>query len=274
MWGVASAAEQSTARIARICESAVDARTVRQELLVEIARVVAFDAYAWLLTDPQTWVGSSPLAEVPCLPDLPQLIELKYLTEVNRWANLNPPVARLADCTGGDLSRSLLWRTLLSRYGVIDVASAVFSDQFGCWGFLDLWRSDVTPGPFTAADAAYLSGIVTPITAALRRTQARTFLAPPTREQHPPGPVVLLLSQHLQLLAQTPDTQDYLRVLIPPDTDRSPVPASAYNVAAQLLANEQGIDSNPPSARVHLADGLWLTLEGGQNRGRNDAAGT
>ena len=54
-------------------------------LLDEIRRAVGFDAYAWVLTDPQTCVGSAPLADVPCLPELPALIRLKYLTTVNRW---------------------------------------------------------------------------------------------------------------------------------------------------------------------------------------------
>jgi DNA-binding CsgD family transcriptional regulator len=38
------------------------------------------------------------------------------------------------------------------------------------------------------------------------------------------------------------------------------VPAGAYNVAAQLLAVEAGVDRNPPTARVHLAGGTWVTL--------------
>jgi DNA-binding CsgD family transcriptional regulator len=38
------------------------------------------------------------------------------------------------------------------------------------------------------------------------------------------------------------------------------VPAGAYNVAAQLLAVEAGVDQHPPTARVHLSDGLWVTL--------------
>ena len=67
----------------RLCGSLVDARTLRLELLEELNQIVPFDAYAWLLTDPQTSVGSSPLADVPCLPELPRLIRLKYLTEVN-----------------------------------------------------------------------------------------------------------------------------------------------------------------------------------------------
>ena len=250
---------RSRERVLRICESAVDARNLRLDALAEIRRVVAFDAYAWLLTDPETWVGSSPLADVPCLPELPTLIRLKYLTEVNRWTRLDLPVALLREATGDDPARSRLWRDLLVRYGIGDVASSVYTDRYGCWGFLDLWRAD-TADRFSADDAVYLAGIAGPLTAALRRAQADSFVARAARRQTARGPVVLLLSGDLEVRAQTPQTQEYLRVLVPPDADQSPVPASAYNVAAQLLANEAGVDMNPPSARVHLSDGVWLTL--------------
>ena len=225
---------RSRERVVRICASAVEARNLRLDVLAEIRRVVAFDAYAWLLTDPETWVGSSPLADVPCLPELPTLIRLKYLTEVNRWTRLDLPVALLREATGDDPARSLLWRDLLVRYGIGDVASSVYTDRYGCGGFLDLWR---------AATA-----------------EANSFVARAARRQTARGPVVLLLSCDLEVRAQTPQTQEYLRMLVPPDADQSPVPASAYNVAAQLLANEAGVDMNPPSARVHLSDGVWLTL--------------
>jgi DNA-binding NarL/FixJ family response regulator len=41
---------------------------------------------------------------------------------------------------------------------------------------------------------------------------------------------------------------------------RQPIPAGAYNVGAQLLASEDGVDSHPPRARVHLGQGVWLAL--------------
>ena len=50
--------------------------------------VIDFDAYVWLLTDPVTAVGVAPLADVPCLPELPALIRAKYATPVNRWTVL------------------------------------------------------------------------------------------------------------------------------------------------------------------------------------------
>jgi DNA-binding CsgD family transcriptional regulator len=54
---------------------------------------------------------------------------------------------------------------------------------------------------------------------------------------------------------------------VPRDDEAPPVPAGAYNVAAQLLAVEAGVDSAPPWARVHLAAGRWLTLRAARLEG-------
>src|ERR1700735_1355770 len=108
-----AASARSRERVMQICDSVADARTLRLRLLDEIREAIGFDAYAWLLTDPQTSVGSAPLADVPCLPELPRLIRLKYLTTVNRWTSMITPVASLRAATGGDLARSLVWRDLL-----------------------------------------------------------------------------------------------------------------------------------------------------------------
>jgi DNA-binding NarL/FixJ family response regulator len=141
---------------------------------------------------------------------------------------------------------------------VNDVASLVFRDRFGCWAFLELWRIE-SGGRFTSAEAEFLSEIAGRVTEALRRCQARVFeFAAPACGRT--GPVVLVLSPDLDVRAQTPETEQYLTVLVPPDADRHPIPAGAYNVAAQLLAVESGVDDHPPFARVHLAAGVWLTL--------------
>ena len=265
-------------RVEQLCASEVDARILRLQVLAAIGRVVPFDSYAWVLTDPETEVGSAPLADVPSDAELPRLIRLRYLTAVNRWTTLtDTPVAGLSAATGGELSRSLVWRDLLSRYDVSDVASMVFRDRHGCWAFLELWRS--AGRAFSKADVAVLSGLAPPVTAALRRAQARTFASAPPRNGPSAGPLVLLLTSDLEVVRATPGTRDPLRLLVPRDDDRPPVPAGAYNVAAQLLAVEAGVDAHPPTARVHLADGLWLTLraarlEGGLPRAGADVAVT
>ncbi len=243
-------------RVARLCEAHDDARTLRLALLDEIRRAVGFDAYAWLLTDPETEVGCAPLADVPWVTELPRQIRLKYLTAVNRWTRLDVPVGVLRAATAEHPESSLVWRELLAGYGVTDVASMVFRDRFGCWGFLELWRID-TGARFTDGEAEFLAEIAGPVTNALRRCQARAF-DPAASADDRSGPVVLVLSPELEVRAQTPETEKYLRVLVPPDTDRPPIPAGAYNVAAQLLAVESGVDDHPPSARVHLSGGVWL----------------
>lgn len=243
----------------RACAGALDTRSLRIAVLDEISRVIDFEAYAWLLTDPRTSVGTSPLADVPWLSDLPRQIRLKYQTPVNRWTGLKrDPVALLHQATRGNLAASMVWRELLADYGIGDVASMVFRDRFGCWAFLELWRSR-NQGPFPQDSARFLADLARPITAALRRTQAITFAAESARDDSIPGPVVLLLSADLEVRAQTPETQAYLRLLVPPEEGRAPVPATAYNVGAQLLAVEAHVDESPPLARVHVAHSLWIT---------------
>jgi DNA-binding CsgD family transcriptional regulator len=245
-------------RIERVRGDDRSSRALRRALLEEISRNVSFDAYVWLLTDPETEVGCDPVADVPCMPQLPKLIRLKYATETNRWTSMSTPVARLLDATGGDPTESLVWRELLAAYDVVDMASLVLRDRFGCWAFLDLWRVRPTQ-PFTERDAEYLRAIAAPVTEALRRVQAETFHIADTAKV-PDGPAVLVLSPDLRVRAQTPETEAYLRALVPPAANRQPIPAGAYNVGAQLRASEDGVDGHPPRARVHLGQGVWLTL--------------
>ena len=159
-------------------------------------------------------------------------------------------VSLLRTATEEQPERSLLWREMLSRYDVNDVASLVFRDGFGCWGFLDLWR--IRSGPrFSEVEETFLRRIAAGVTAALRRSQARTFdLESLTPERS--GPIVVMLSAELEVKAQTPETEEYLRILVPPEMDRRPIPAGAYHVAAQLLVNEGRVSpgAGQPTSRT------------------------
>jgi DNA-binding NarL/FixJ family response regulator len=237
-------------------------RELRREVLAVLGGALDFGAYVWLLTDPVTEVGSAPLADVPCVTELPALIKAKYATPVNRWTTLRreaSAVGLLTGATGGDLTRSRVWREVMSRYGVCDVASAVFTDQYGCWGFLDLWRDD-THGPYRGADAEFIASLTAPLASALRQAQAQTFVQPAAAQRRDIGPVVLTLDDDLHIIGRTAASQEWLNVLLPPEPSQQAIPASIYNVAAQLLATEAGVDDHPASARTHLAGGFWLTL--------------
>jgi len=249
-------------RVVALGAAGLEDRDLRRRVLAVLGEVIGFDAYVWLLTDPVTAVGAAPLAQVPCMTELPALIKAKYATTVNRWTALQgqvPPAGLLSVAAAADLARSRMWREVMSRYGIGDVASVVFADQYGCWGFLDLWRDDGR-GPFGAEDAGFLAGLAAPLASALRRCQARTFVEPATPSRHDTGPVVLTLGDDLRITSRTAASQAWLDVLLPPGPDEQAVPASVYNVAAQLLAAEQGVDHHPAYARTHLAGGFWLTL--------------
>ncbi|MGI5456117.1 response regulator transcription factor [Streptomyces sp. CA-249302] len=240
-------------RVVRLCETGADSRTLRVRLLAELRTATPFDAYDFLLTDPETTVGCSPITEVPCLPELPRMTRLKYLTEVHRWTSLDG-VALLSDLP--DPAASLLWRDLLRHHGVRDIASMAFKDRHGCWGRLDLYRY---ARDFTAEESAYLTRLTAPVTTALRRSQAHTFVVRPPRPRGS-SPLALLLAPDLRVLAQTPATHACLTRLAPAAHGRGTIHASVYDVAAQLLAVEAGVDTHPARSRAHLGDGLWLTL--------------
>lgn len=256
--GLSSTSKRVIAAVEAVCASDVDERTLRRRVLDLLRPVVAADAYAWLLTDPVTAVGTAPLADVPWLRELPLQIRLKYATRVNRWTDMAGSVATLDVATGGERGRSHVWDRLLHRYGVGDVASVVFRDRFGCWSFLELWRR-AERGSFESESVAVLQALAGPLTSALRRRVAASFPAPPPWSGAT-GPVVLLLGPDLDVRVQTDETSEYLRLLVPPDDNRAPVPAGAYNVAAQLLAVETGVSEAAPSARVHLTRGRWVTF--------------
>lgn len=245
------------AAVENIATDGDDDRALRAGILEAIKVFIPFDAYAFVLTDPATSVGCSPVAMVPDPAALPTLIRMKYLTTVNRWTGLPPSgCASLAQMTDGHPEVAPVWRDYLARLGIADVASVVFTDRFGWWGFLDLWRSE---GNFTADEIAALSQLRAAVTLLLRGVQAAGFRASRSSPADR-GPGALVLAPSLDIRVETSQAAEWFTALVPPQGGRSPIPASAYNVAAQLLAVEAGVDSHPAQARVHLGGGTWLTL--------------
>lgn len=250
-----------TDRIARISVGTPDVKALREKVLAELAGALPFDAHVWLLTDPVTRVGTSPLAAIPGLSweRLPALIRGRYLTRITRWTDLvdaATPVASLREATGGDLEASELWREELRDLGVVDTVTVVFADRFGCWGWLDLFRY-APATPFSAAEMAVLGSISGVVTTGLREAQARTFVAGAADLE---GPAFLVLGPELRIRLQTSAAAEALHRLNPPDEPIPVIPAAAYNVAAALIAHEQGNPVGPPWSRVHLGAGRWVTL--------------
>ncbi|MDY6810739.1 MAG: helix-turn-helix transcriptional regulator [Actinomycetota bacterium] len=269
------------ARVERTCSRHPEPKGLRLAVLEQLRAVLDFDGHVWLLTDPQTCVGTSPLAAIPGLPwsRLPALICARYLASANRWTTLTrtPSHAGRLSATGeSEYSASHQWRAELDALDVADVASVVFSDKHGCWGWLDLWRMR-TRKDFGDADLDLLSEIRPAVTRSLRECQGRRFGAPVDAGVRR-GPSVLLLSPDLAVRGQTAEAGRHLYLLNPPDPgqDGAPpaapaIPAAAYNVAAQLIARECGVDDKPARARVHIGGLGWLTLDADRMSGAGAA---
>jgi len=236
--------------IERLARTVGDSRQFRARVIAHLRRDVPFDWYAFVLTDPVTAVGVDPLAEVPAGVALPQLISAKYLTVLNRWTSLT------AAATLGDrAAESPVWQEVQREHGVVDVLSVVFWDDHGCWGFLDLWSRK----SFRRQDVRRIDAMVPAVTTALRHEQATSLRRQSAGEAS--GPVVLVLDDALGVVSRTAAADDWLARLLPPPVGGVlPVPAAAYNVAAQLVAREQGVDAHEPRGRVHLGDGFWVSV--------------
>jgi DNA-binding NarL/FixJ family response regulator len=186
---------------------------------------------------------------------LPGLIRAKYATATNRWTSLDG-CASLVAATNGRLSESRLWRVGSEALKVVDIASMVLRDRYGCWGFVDLWRYD---GPaFTDEEREFAAALLPAITVAQRARVARTF--EPTANAPSTAPAVVLFDDDLRAVGETPAAEHSFRRLLPTTPGESPVPAAALNVAAQLLAAEEGIDSCAATSRAHAGGGAWVAL--------------
>ena len=228
-----------------------DDRVLRRAVLDRIRATVPFDGFAWLLTDPVTTVGTGPLAEVPCPDRLPRLVGLRY-TSGRRWT-AGDPVAPFRPVVPGTALADFV-----SGLGSYDIVSTTFADRYGCWGFLDLWREG---GRFTAEELDLLRLVRSDVTTALRSSCAAGLGIVAPERPPPTTRSVLLLDGDLSLRRQTPHADEALRALLPTEESRRPVPAAAYNVGAQLLAVEAGVDGHPAAARAIAAPGRWISVE-------------
>lgn len=276
------AENRSQERIRLLARSDLGHHALRSAVLAEAAKMVPFDAFVWPLCDPVTTVGMAPRARIPCPQELPALIRLKYLSEAGRWTGLmhSPkPAGTLLKATRGEPSRSPLWSGVLHRYGVRDVLSAVFVDKYGCWAWLDLWRTGDS-SPFTDEEIQYLGELAAEVVPGLRRSVARQFgtrreadpvSGPGAGQPELPEQAVLTLDEDLAIAGRTASVDDWLQLLQPGPVPHDQVPAEVLNVAAQLAAREARVDTHAAECRVYVGAGRWASLRA--NRMESGASG-
>lgn len=256
--------ELNQAEIIRLCHSALDSRTLRNEILQRLQPIIPFDYAYFSTTDPATHLGtSSVLAEEP--PDwcMSVFIENEFLqTDFNKFSDMvrqRQMVGILSEETGYELQRSHRYREMLTPLAMGDELRAVFVTDTACWGTLCLHREKSKSG-YTAADSAYMAQLTPHIADGLRKA---LLLSKVALNETPDGPGVMILTEDLAIIATTAAAEYWLAELAEMEKlDRHMLPVAIRSVVAGLKALENGQTATDamPKVRLHMRSGQWLVL--------------
>jgi len=256
--------EQKRLAIIRLCHSGLDSKTLRDELLKQLAAVVPFSYAYFSTTDPATQLStSSVLVEPPPAWCMGVFIENEFLQEdfnkFNDLLNHNQTVAVLSEATGMEMTRSLRYQNILLPLGMDDELRAVFVADGVCWGQLCLHREDANQR-FTTAEAAYVAQLAPHFADGLRKA---LLLSDSHLARTPDEPGVLILNGRGEVVATTAAAEYWLGELRAMEKATShPLPVAIHHVVVQLKAIESGLApaNATPKVRLYTRAGKWLVL--------------
>ncbi len=246
-----------------------DTLTLRQEIIALLRRAVPFDAWTWVLADPDNRLVSCGTGYKPAI-DLGRFLALEYGGDDPDPLRIladggGPAISVLSQTTAGDLCRSTRWRELRHPHGIGDeLRLALVADGY-CWGYLILLR-DRTGRHFTTEEAEFLLRLGVPMAKALRAAFT-CVSSPATDVAYSPGTVIL--DAHDAIQATTPEGDQWLALLRSyalPAKPLFPVPLSARSVAARLRSLPESSGAPPIAApagvrvRTRTPAGHWLTI--------------
>lgn len=217
------------------------------ELLLELLghQGLRYDGACWHVDDPLTGLFTS-IGVVGELPgDYRTAIELELFTDdvakIHEVAARPVPVASLVAETEGRPESSPRWREMISPSGHADELRAVFVDEFGRWGSINLFRAG---RPFEQRDRELVA------TAAPQVAQALRVAAAAGPAPGIPVPGVLVVDKADRVDLADPTARTYL---VGRDEE---LPGTVHVLAARVRHQGRSL-----RARMHTDDG-WLILDG------------
>lgn len=254
-------------RVIRACHRGRDVDGVRREVLASLRDVMSVDAAFFATADPETLLFTGARAEEPLAQAQRRFVDNEFAGgDVNTFAALAASphhVATLDEATRHERASSARAREIMRPLGLGDELRAALVVDEQCWGYLCLHRGDAASG-FGSADTTLLSRVGPHIAEALRRAT----LVHGARSVDPDaGPGVVLLSDHLDVVAATPRAEELMARILDRGTDGVPVPAPVHTAAAALLALEHGTASLVPRARARSRGGGWLHVHAARLHG-------
>src|SRR5262245_49405432 len=137
-------AEVTGLEIKRLCHSALDARSLRIEVLKCLRTAIPSDYVFFSTTVPSTQLCTISVLEPTHPSQLALLLENEFLRDdFNKFRHMlrsHRSVGLLSEQTQNDLDRSPRYREILAPMSLGDEMRAIFVTTGACWGTLCLHR--------------------------------------------------------------------------------------------------------------------------------------
>jgi DNA-binding CsgD family transcriptional regulator len=260
---------QAESDVVRHCHSGLDVTALQQQVLVSLRRLLSVDAAFFATADPETLLFTSAYADEPLAAVTPLFLANEFgADDVNKFASLavsSSHVATLDAATRGDRGASVRARDIMQPLGLGDELRAALAIGSSCWGYLCLHRED-HPRGFSASETAAVARLGPHIAHALRQA---ILLHEPSARGDTTAPGVVLLDEHLTVVAITAEAEYLLSIMTRGRAAQHPLPMVVYTVAAALRTMREAATTSPvlPSARVQAANGQWLNVHASRLHG-------
>ena len=252
------------AAIARLCLESLPAMELFERAAGPLRRVVPYSAGCWKTVDPRTLLytgfgiedgltGTLTAARWRFIDN--ELLEPDY-GKYHELARRPTPVSTLHRDTHGEPGRSSRYRNIHRTLGFGAELRAVFRAGGESWGHVALIRGESQPD-FSDPEVAFIALVSAHLGHGLREALLR---AAPAAGPADRAPGVIILGEDGSVRSVTDQARCWLEQF-PHDRGTSlELPVAVHAVAQRALAPSRPVPAGPPSARVRLASGQWLTI--------------
>lgn len=230
-------------------------RDVLFDLVEALHQAAEFDAYALLLTDPDTMLPFGGLADglaadisVPFWDN--ELLDPDF-AKFNDLARSSDSVVSLHEATDGQLMRSPRFRKLYEPMGAADELRVAFRSGETCWAVACLVRPGDL-GPFTQAELQSVRDMVPIAADAIRSAVTRRDC-----EQIVAGPAMLVVDADGRIESGTANAEHLLADLQTQGLEDLPTPTAIVAVARRAMNSLSGSSF---TVRARGASGRWLKI--------------
>jgi len=257
-------------RLEILADADLNPDDARLAAIDELRRAVGFERWCWPLTDPQSGLATSGIAQFDLWPSLPRLISLQEHGDIATKPRLifgRSPSLALSTETGGDIERSRAWREVLQPYGIGDTLMTACREREACWGSVELMRDRDDPA-FSRDEIRLLAGAASTLGTLLRRSLAQSWRHDPDSAEMPP-PATLILDRELAPAGWTSPVRQWLDILQPMP---GMLPPAIYEIGTRILAgNVSDLPSGVPArVRIRSSSGRWSIIEGALLEGSDE----